>query len=90
METGRDTVPGAFTVTWIEVDTEHQFTLIDATTNIVMEQLANDDYLGTCFATIGRRNYTFTAWSSAEAAQAALRGDRSLERDEAGADRRAR
>ena len=40
-----------------------------------MEQLANDDYLGSCFATVGRRNYTFTAWTSAEAAQAALRGD---------------
>ena len=32
-------------------------------------------YLGTCFATIGRRNYTFTAWTSPEAAQVALRGD---------------
>ena len=40
-----------------------------------MEQLGNDDYLGTCFATIGRRNYTFTAWTTPEAAQAALRGD---------------
>ena len=75
VETGRDTVPGAFTVTWIEVDPEHQFTLVDATTNIVIEQLGNDDYLGACIATIGRRNYTFTAWTSPEAAQAALRGD---------------
>ena len=40
-----------------------------------MEQLGNDDYLGSCFATVGRRNYTFTAWTSSEAAQAALRGD---------------
>jgi hypothetical protein len=74
VETGRDTVPGAFTVTRIDVDAEHQFTLIDATTEIVMEQLANDDYLGTCFATIGRRNFTFSAWASPEAAQEALRG----------------
>jgi hypothetical protein len=75
VETGRDTVPGAFTVTLIDVDPEHQFTLVDATTAIVMEQLANDDYLGTCFATIGRRNFTFTAWASPEAAQDALRSD---------------
>jgi steroid delta-isomerase-like uncharacterized protein len=75
VETGRDTIPGAFTITWIDIDPEYQPTLIDATTNIVMEQLGNENYLGTCFATIGRRNYTFTAWTSAEAAQTALRGD---------------
>jgi steroid delta-isomerase-like uncharacterized protein len=75
IETGRDTVPGAFTVTWIEVEPEHEMDLIGGATNIVLEQLGNDDYLGTTFATVGRRNYTFTAWSSPEAAQAALRGD---------------
>ena len=32
-------------------------------------------YLGTCFATVGPRNYTFTAWTSPEAAQEALRGE---------------
>jgi len=75
VETGRDAIPGAFTATWIDVDPEFQFTLADAATGIVMEQLGNEDYLGTCFATVGRRNYTFTAWTSPEAAQAALRGD---------------
>lgn len=75
VDTGRDTVPGAFTITWIEVDPEHQFTLSDAATDIVTEQLSNDSYLGACFATIGPRNYTFTAWESVEAARAALRGD---------------
>ena len=75
IETGRDTVPGAFTVKWIDVDPEHQHDLADAATDIVMEQVGNDDYLGTCFAVIGRRNYTFTAWTSPEAAQAALRDD---------------
>lgn len=74
VDTTRDAEPGAFTVTWIEIDPEHQFTLIDATTNIVMEQLGNDDYLGSCFATIGRRNYTFTAWTNVDAARQALRG----------------
>lgn len=74
VDTQRDTLPGAFTITWIDIDPEHQYTLIDATTNIVMEQLDNDAYLGSCFATIGRRNYTFTAWDSPETAKGALRG----------------
>jgi steroid delta-isomerase-like uncharacterized protein len=75
VETGRTTVPGAFTVTWIDIDAEHHPTLVDATRAIVMEQLGNDAYLGSFLASVGRRNYTFTAWTSAEAAQAALRGD---------------
>jgi steroid delta-isomerase-like uncharacterized protein len=75
VETGREEVPGAFTVTWIEIDAEHSPLLIEKTTAIVMEQLGNDDYLGSCFATIGRRNYTFSAWATPEAAQDALRGD---------------
>jgi steroid delta-isomerase-like uncharacterized protein len=75
VETGRNTVPGAFTVTCIDIGPEHQSALADAATNIVMEQLGNDAYLGTCFASVGRRNYTFTAWSTPEAAQEALRGD---------------
>ena len=59
-------------MTCLNIDPEYQFTLIDANTGIVMEQLGNDGYLGSCFATIGRRNYTFTAWESVEAAKAAL------------------
>jgi steroid delta-isomerase-like uncharacterized protein len=75
VDTSRATAPGAFTITWMDIDAEHQATLVDMTTNIIMEQSANDAYLGTCFATIGRRNYTFSAWTSTEAAQDALRGD---------------
>jgi steroid delta-isomerase-like uncharacterized protein len=74
VETGRDTIPGAFTVTWIDVDPEHQMPLVDAVTGIIMEQHGNEHYLGTCFATVGRRNYTFTAWTGPDAAQEALRG----------------
>lgn len=72
VDTQRQAVPGAFSVTCIDIDPEHQTTLIDANTGIVMEQLSNDGYLGSCFASIGRRNYTFTAWESVEAAKAAL------------------
>jgi steroid delta-isomerase-like uncharacterized protein len=74
VETGRTALPGAFTVTWIDIDPEYQGALVDATTNIVMQELGDDDYLGTCFATIGRRNYTFTAWTSVDAAKRALHG----------------
>jgi steroid delta-isomerase-like uncharacterized protein len=75
VETGRDAAPGAFTVTWIDIDSEHMPLLIEQTTAIVMEQLGNGEYLGSCFATIGRRNYTFSAWTNPDAAQEALRGD---------------
>ncbi len=74
VETGRDTIPGALTVTWIDIDPEFQGPLIDATTDIVMQELGDDGYLGSCFATIGRRNYTFSAWASVDAARHALRG----------------
>jgi hypothetical protein len=75
VETGRDTVPGAFTVTWIDIDAEHFPLLVEKTTGIVMEQLGNEEYLGSCFATIGRRNYTFSAWATPDAAQVALRDE---------------
>lgn len=74
IETKRDTIPGAFTVTWIDVDDDFAPALSDAGLSIVTEQLGNDAYLGSCFATIGRRHYTFTAWESVEAARTALRG----------------
>jgi steroid delta-isomerase-like uncharacterized protein len=76
VDAGRDRPPGAFTVTWIEIDHEYDAKLTDATIDIVMEQLGNEDgYFGSCFAVVGRRHYTFTAWASPEAAQEALRGD---------------
>jgi hypothetical protein len=59
VDTQRSAFPGAFTVT--HIDPEHQFTLFDATTSVVTEQLGNGGYLGSCFASIGPRNYTFTA-----------------------------
>jgi steroid delta-isomerase-like uncharacterized protein len=75
VDSARDAVPGAFTVTWIEIDAEHHPNLVEHTQAIVMEQLGNDDYLGSFLASVGRRNYTFSAWTSPEAAQAALRGE---------------
>ena len=74
VETGRDAIPGAFTVTWIDIDPEFVGPLGEATEAIVMQELADDDYLGSCIATTGRRNFTFSAWTSLEAAKRALRG----------------
>jgi steroid delta-isomerase-like uncharacterized protein len=74
VNSGREGAPGAITVTRIEIDPEHQQALVDATTNIIMDLLGNDDYLGSCLATIGRDNFTLSAWTSAEAAKRALHG----------------
>ena len=74
VDTQRETLPGAFSVTWIEIDPEGQFALSGAGTSVVMELLGNDGFLGSCLVSIGRRNYTFSAWESVEAAKTALRG----------------
>jgi steroid delta-isomerase-like uncharacterized protein len=72
VDTGRSTLPGAFTVTWIEVEPEDAPALQAATEKIVVEQLENPGYLGSCFVIVGKRNGTFTAWESVDAAEAAL------------------
>jgi steroid delta-isomerase-like uncharacterized protein len=75
IDSGRESAPGAFTVTWIESDAEQQDHLRDSTMAIVFEQLGQESgYLGSFLASVGRRKYTFTAWTDAEAAKAALRG----------------
>ena len=51
VETGRDTVPGSVHRHVDRGRPEHQPPLVETTTAIVMEQLGNEDYLGSCFAT---------------------------------------
>ena len=34
----------------------------------------NPAYLGTCFVTVGKRNWTFSVWESVEAAETAVSG----------------
>jgi steroid delta-isomerase-like uncharacterized protein len=72
VDTGRTTLPGAFTVTWIEVEPQDAPALQQATEQIVVEQLENPAYLGSSFVIVGKRNATFSAWESVEAAEAAL------------------
>jgi steroid delta-isomerase-like uncharacterized protein len=79
IDTQRAGEPGAFTVTWIDVDDDRRAALQQATQAIVLEQLGNAGYLGSCFSVIGRRNYTFSAWTSTEAVRQALRGGRHAE-----------
>jgi steroid delta-isomerase-like uncharacterized protein len=75
VDSGREAVPGAFTVTWIEIDEDYVDHLRDSTLGIVFEQLGQEaGYLGSFLASIGRRKYTFTAWTDVESARAALRG----------------
>jgi steroid delta-isomerase-like uncharacterized protein len=74
VDTGREGAPGAITVTRIEVEPEFQGALVDATTAIVTDLLGDDDYLGSCLATVGRDNFTLSAWTSADAARRALHG----------------
>ena len=75
IDSGREAVPGAFTVTWIEIDDEHHDHLRNATMAIVFEQLGREaGYLGSFLASVGRRKYTFSAWTDLESAKAALRG----------------
>ncbi len=72
VDTGRGTIPGAFTVTWIEVEPEDSPALAEATEKIVVDLLENPGYLGSCFTIVGKRNFTFSAWESVEVAEAAL------------------
>jgi steroid delta-isomerase-like uncharacterized protein len=72
VDTGRDTVPGAFTVTWIEVEPENSAAVTEATEKIVAELFGNPGYLGTCFVNVGTRSWSFTAWESVEVAESAL------------------
>lgn len=75
IDSKREGTPGAFTVTWIEIDPEYHDHLRDSTMAIVFEQLGEESgYLGSFLANIGRRSYTFTAWADVESAKAALRG----------------
>jgi steroid delta-isomerase-like uncharacterized protein len=75
IDSGRQAVPGAFSVTWIEIDPEFDAHLRDSTLAILFEQLGKEaGYLGSFLAAVGLRHYTFTAWTSPEAAKAALRG----------------
>jgi steroid delta-isomerase-like uncharacterized protein len=72
VDTGRTALPGALTLTWIEVEPEDVPALQAATEPIIAEQLGNEGYLGSCFLSVGKRNYTLTAWKSVEYAESAL------------------
>jgi steroid delta-isomerase-like uncharacterized protein len=75
VDSKREGAPGAFTVTWIEIDPAFHPHLVESTMAIVFEQLEQEvGYLGSVLGKVGSRSYTFTAWTDVEAAKAALRG----------------
>lgn len=70
---GYTTVPGALTMTWIELkDDAEQAELINRTTEIVTALASEPSFLGMQTTTVGRRNLTLTLWTSPEAAEVAV------------------
>lgn len=72
LDLGHTAVPGALTFTWIDIDPEEQGELIGRTTEILTALASEPSFLGFQSTTVGRRNTTITAWTSPEAAEAAL------------------
>lgn len=72
LDLGHTAVPGALTMTWIEVPPEQQGELVSRSTAIVTALASEPAFLGFQSTTVGTRNTTLTAWTSPEAAAAAL------------------
>lgn len=75
MPTERDAIPGAVSITWLEPhDAAESDRIRDLTIPIMMEQSGNEAFYGFLSLVCGDRNYTISAWRSAEDAEEALRG----------------
>lgn len=72
VDLGNTTVPGALTMTWIEVDEAEQGELISRTTEMITAWASDPAFVGFQSTSIGRRNLTLTAWTSPAAAEAAV------------------
>ncbi|HWS46701.1 MAG TPA: nuclear transport factor 2 family protein [Acidimicrobiia bacterium] len=67
--TGEAVEPGCFTITSIDVR-DRSVEQVDDFANRIVEGIAEQPgYLGSIFATVGRRKYTFTAWRDTDAVQ---------------------
>jgi steroid delta-isomerase-like uncharacterized protein len=70
---GITTVPGAITMTWIDVDSVQEQDEVALRAKNVIEALASEPgFIGWVGAFSGHRAHTLTAWTSPEAAQAAI------------------
>lgn len=72
VDLGNTTLPGAFTMTWIELAASEFGELTERTREIVTALASEPGFIGFTSASVGGRNYTFTAWTSPEAAEASL------------------
>jgi steroid delta-isomerase-like uncharacterized protein len=76
---GRNTTPGAFSLTWIEARSEAEADEVKLTAAVVAAELAKQPgFLSWIGLEIGRRLYTITAWESADAAREIMRNDTHL------------
>jgi predicted ester cyclase len=66
------TTPGALSMTWIEVEEGDAAELQQRTTDIVTALASDPAFIAFQAASVGPRNVTLTAWTSPEAAEAAL------------------
>jgi steroid delta-isomerase-like uncharacterized protein len=70
---GNTTVPGAITMTWIDVDSEEEWSDVGLRTFSVIEALSSEPgFIGWVGASSDHRGHTLTAWASPEAAEAAI------------------
>jgi steroid delta-isomerase-like uncharacterized protein len=73
LDLGNTATPGAISLTWIELDDVTQFgELQDRTKEIVTALASEPAFIGFASLNVGGRAFTLTAWTSAEAAEAAL------------------
>jgi steroid delta-isomerase-like uncharacterized protein len=73
VDLGNTTTPGAISLTWIELRDMSELAELSARTQEIIAGLAGDPaFVGFDSAGIGNRFYTLTAWTSPEAAEAAL------------------
>lgn len=70
---GITTVPGAITMTWIDVESDEEQDEVASRAETMIEAFASEPgFIGWVGAFSGRRGHTLTAWISPEAAQAAI------------------
>jgi steroid delta-isomerase-like uncharacterized protein len=73
VDLGNTTLPGALSMTWIELrDISQLAELGDRTQDIITSLAADPSFIGFDSMIFGTRAYTLTAWTSPEAAESAL------------------
>jgi steroid delta-isomerase-like uncharacterized protein len=70
---GNTTVPGAITMTWIDVDGDQESSEVGRRVLSIVEALASEPgFIGWVGASSGHRGHTLTAWATPQAAEAAI------------------